>query len=67
MKGGNEPIPCFVGYMLAGLLKGITGSPSFPRMVAPDVTCLMGVIVSILQLTAGMGRTVNQLSTMDTL
>ena len=59
--------PALLGTCLAGLLKGVAGSYSLPQMVAPDVTCLMGVVVSILQSTAGMGRTVNQLSTMDTL
>lgn len=59
--------PALLGTCLAGLLQGIAGSHSLPQVVAPDVTCLMGVIVSVLQLTAGMGRMVNQLSTTDTL
>lgn len=33
MKGGNEPVPGF-GAGLAGLLKGISGSPVPPQMVA---------------------------------
>lgn len=38
----------------------------FPPDGGPGVPGLMGVVVCVLQLTAGTGRTVNQLSTMDT-
>lgn len=66
MRGGNEAIAALLSIPLAVLLKGIAGSQSLPQMVGLDVTCLTDVIVSVPQLTAGMGRMVNRLSTMDT-
>lgn len=65
MQGGNEPVPCSgdtAGWAAGGNFRVLWS----PTGGGPGVPALMGVIVSVLQLTAGTGRTGNQLSTMDT-
>lgn len=65
MQGGSEPVPCF-GDMAGWAAEGNFRVLWCPTGGGPGVPALMGVIVSVLQLTAGTGRTGNQLSTMDT-
>lgn len=62
---GLELCPA-LGTQLGWAAEGNFGVFWCPTEGGPRVSALMGVVVSVLQLTAGTGQTGNQLSTMDT-